>query len=136
MHFTAFSFHPRILTSSVARVCRFALSTGEQMNIRLLITAAVAVLSISAFAQKPPAGGQHPGGPMHGGPGMGMRRGMDPELKKELGLTAAQDKKLQQIRDKYTAKYKAMGMKPGQPNQHIDFEKMRPIFEAQRKEME
>lgn len=109
------------------------------MNIRFLITAAVAAISIGAFAQKPPAGGPPGPGRGQGMRGGGMRGGMPDELKKQLALTPAQEKKIQAIRDKYMAKMKAAGFtpgKPGQPGQRPDFQKLRPIFEAQRKEMD
>jgi len=86
------------------------------MKIRFLITAALAALSICVYAQKPPAGG--PPGPMHG-PGQGerggMRRGMfgNPELEKQLNLSAAQKTKLQAINEKYRAKIMALFGRPG-----------------------
>ena len=106
------------------------------MNARFLITAAIAALSISVFAQgKPPAGGP-PGGQR----GPGMRRGMPDELKKQLNLTPAQTKKIDAIRAKYLPKFKAAGFTPGQrpaPGApRPDFEKLRPIFQAQQKEIE
>jgi Spy/CpxP family protein refolding chaperone len=108
------------------------------MNTRFLITAAVAAISISVFAQgKPPAGGP-PGGPgQHRGGG--MRMGMPEELKKQLNVTPAQEAKIKTIRDKYQAKFKAMGFdrtKMGQPGApKPDFQKLRPLFEAQQKEI-
>jgi translation initiation factor IF-2 len=109
------------------------------MNIRFLITAAVAVLSISVFAQG--KGGPPPAGP--GGPGQhrggGMRGGMPDELKKQLNLTPAQEAKMKAIRDKYMGKMKAAGFTPGQRpaagSPPPDFQKLRPIFEAQQKEI-
>lgn len=120
------------------------------MNIRFLITAAIAATSITVFAQKPPTGGAgHAGAPgQHGqgqrgpgGPG-GMRRGgMPDDLKKELNFTPAQEKQMKAIRDKYDAKLKAAGFVRPQPGQkpggaRPDFSKFMPIFQAQRKEME
>ena len=103
------------------------------MNIRFLITAAVAAISISVFAQKPPVGG-----PGHGGPGQGggMHRGMmPPELQKELNLTPAQEKKLKAINEKFGAKMKAlMGGKPPVPGQKFDRSKFKPLMDERKKE--
>jgi Spy/CpxP family protein refolding chaperone len=103
------------------------------MNIRFLITAAVAAISISVFAQgKPPTGGQgKPGGQRQGG---GMRRGMPAELKKLLALTPAQEKKIQAINDKYRAKMPKFT--PGQQFTKADMDKMKPLMDAMRKERE
>jgi hypothetical protein len=113
------------------------------MNIKFLISAAVAAISISAIAQKPPTGGAgHAGAPgQHGqrgpgGPG-GRMMGGNPELMKQLNITDAQKAKLKAISDKYQAKLKAAGFirpQPGGPRP--DFTKFKPIFDAQRKEME
>jgi Spy/CpxP family protein refolding chaperone len=113
------------------------------MNIRFLITAAVVATSISLYAQgKPPAGGA-PGGAFgqRGGGGQrgpGMRSGMPTELKKQLNLTPAQEKKLQAIREKYMAKLKAAGAGPGagKPGGQMDFKKIKPIIDQMRKEMD
>lgn len=108
------------------------------MNLRFFLTALIAAISISVFAQgKPPTGSKpiqrgntapRPSGPM-GGP---QRRGMPDELKKQLKLTPAQEKKLEAIRKKYEPKFKALfdagkGKMP-------DRTKMRALFDAQRKE--
>jgi Spy/CpxP family protein refolding chaperone len=105
------------------------------MNIRFLMTAAVAAISISVFAQgKPPTGAQgKAGGMKFGAPGQGggMRRGMPPELKKLLALTPAQEKKLQAISDKYRA------MRPkltGQQPTKADIDKFMKMREARTKE--
>jgi Spy/CpxP family protein refolding chaperone len=105
------------------------------MNIRFLITAAVAAISISVFAQgKPPAAGQgKQGGMRMGGPG-GMRRGMPEELKKQMALTPAQEAKLKAIRDKYQAKFPKFT--PGQRPSQAEMDKARPMFDAMRKEIE
>ncbi len=86
------------------------------MNIKFLITAAVAAISISVFAQRPPAGGP-PAGGQRGGPGQGMRRGgwmNDAALQKELNLTDAQKTKIKAIQDSYRDKFRAaFGGPPG-----------------------
>ena len=103
------------------------------MNIRFLITATVAAISISVFAQggKPPAGGQgKPGGQRMGG----MRRGMPDELKKQLNITPAQQKKIDAIQAKYKAKFPKFT--PGTRPSEADMAKFRPLMEAMRKEMD
>ena len=103
------------------------------MNIRFLITAAVAAISISVFAQKPPAGGAgHPGAP--GEHAQGMHRGMPEELKKQLNITPAQEKQLKAIRDKYQAKMPKFT--PGQMPTEAERAKYKPVRDAMRKEME
>jgi hypothetical protein len=108
------------------------------MNIRFLITAAVAAISISVFAQgKPPTGTQgKTGGMRFGAPGQGggMRRGMPEELKKALALTPAQEKKMQAINDKYRAKFPKFT--PGQRPSEAEIAKLKPIMDAMRKERE
>src|SRR4051812_8116561 len=107
------------------------------MNIKFLITAAVAAISISIFAQgRPPTGpGQgRPGGQRGpGGPG-GMRRGMSDELKKQLALTPAQENKIRAISEKYRAKFPKFT--PGQMPTQADRDKFRPLLDAMRKEMD
>jgi|ERR1044072_6249063 Spy/CpxP family protein refolding chaperone len=111
------------------------------MNFRFLVTATVAAISISLFAQaRPPAGGAAggPGKPGQGGqmrgPGGGgmMRRGMPDELKKQLKITPDQQKKLDAIRKKYEPKFKAMF--DANKGKMPDREKMRALFEASKKE--
>lgn len=115
------------------------------MKLRFLITAAIAALSIGVFAQgKPPT--TNGKGRSGFGQGGNMRRGgMSDELKKELKLTAAQEKKIEAIRAKYRAKMQAMfkGMKPPQQGQRPDkkqfeamMKKFQPIREAQQKEID
>jgi hypothetical protein len=117
------------------------------MNIRILVTAAIAALSIAAYSQRPPARGNTTPPPSLGGgakQGGGMRRGGIPEeLKKQLALTPAQEKKIEAIRAKYAPKFKALGFTrpaPGQkpdPNaKKPDMTKARALFDAQRKEVE
>ena len=122
------------------------------MNIRFLITATVACLAISAFAQgKPPAGQKGgpgvkagPGGPggMRGPGQGGGRRGMPDELKKQLALTAAQEQKIKAISDKYRAKFQALrgnvqpGQRPDPAQMKAMMEKMKPIRDAQQKEID
>src|SRR3989442_1448722 len=104
------------------------------MNLmKSLISAAAVVAVMCAYGQGKPGPGGQPG--QHGGLGRegGMRRGMPDELKKLLNLTPAQEKTIQAIRDKYMAKLRPPSAVPGQ---RPDFEKMRPIIEAMRKEMD
>jgi len=92
------------------------------MKIKFLITAIIAAISISVYAQKPPAGG--PPGGMHGQRQGGMRRGGgmfgNPDLQKQLNLSAAQKTRIQAIEEKYRAKFRAIfgdrpvGGRPGQ----------------------
>src|SRR4051812_29561473 len=104
------------------------------MNIRLLITAAVAAISISVFAQgKPPAGLQGNPGGQRGGPG-GMRRGMPDELKKQMALMPAQENKIKAISEKYRAKFPKFT--PGQQFTQADREKFQKIITAMRAEVE
>lgn len=122
------------------------------MNFRFLITAAIAAVSISVFAQGRPGaavGGQGKpgqGGQMRGG-GMGMRRGMNDELKKQLNITAAQQKKLDAINAKYDPKIKplrdAMRKKfEANKGKTFDFRnapefaKMSALFAARQKELD
>ncbi|HVT13796.1 MAG TPA: hypothetical protein VHE55_16150 [Fimbriimonadaceae bacterium] len=79
------------------------------MNLKFLITAAVAAVSMSLYAQgTPPKGGWQGGPGQHGQQGPRHPGGMmgNPELQKELNLTDVQKKKLKAINEKYMAQLK------------------------------
>ncbi|HWA81805.1 MAG TPA: hypothetical protein VG820_00115 [Fimbriimonadaceae bacterium] len=105
------------------------------MNLRFLITAAVAAVSVSLYAQAgaPPS----QGGGFHGGPGQhgqGPRHpgGMmgNPELQKQLNLTDAQKKKLKAIAEKYMALLKKVPEADRRTKGRELFQKMRVENEA------
>jgi Spy/CpxP family protein refolding chaperone len=58
----------------------------------------------------------------------------NPELMKQLNLTAAQQAKLKAIGEKYRAQFPKP--QPGQQPDRAAWEKMKPVMDAMRKEME
>lgn len=112
------------------------------MKLKFVLTALVACAAMAAFGQaRPPA--PRPG--MQGQHGKSPRGMMPDELKKQLKLTAAQEKKIQAVSTKYRAKFRSMfaGQQPPKPGQKPDpkkmqqmMTKMKSLRDAERKEVD